>query len=171
MNTCTIDKCELKKEYIMHTCALEKEQRDLLFFPRTSTRPSWRPRGRRETPAREALEEQVAAGVLVYDGETVLRVRHRVGGRLVRLPSPRSVVALDGRSRAIVTFTDGHGRHRRVGALAAAWWFVCGEWPRTRWSVVPFDGRLLNLAGSNLVLLSPGDASAYRRGLKMLVKP
>jgi hypothetical protein len=32
MNTCSIDKCELKKEYIMHTCALEKEQRDLLFF-------------------------------------------------------------------------------------------------------------------------------------------
>jgi len=28
----SIDKCELKKEYIMHTCALEKEQRDLLFF-------------------------------------------------------------------------------------------------------------------------------------------
>jgi Fe2+ transport system protein FeoA len=32
MNTCTLDQCELKKEYIMHTCALEKEQRDLLFF-------------------------------------------------------------------------------------------------------------------------------------------
>jgi len=32
MNTCTIDKCELKKEYTMHTCALEKEQRDLLYF-------------------------------------------------------------------------------------------------------------------------------------------
>ena len=28
----TIDKCEPKKEYIMHTCALDKEQRDLLFF-------------------------------------------------------------------------------------------------------------------------------------------
>jgi uncharacterized Rossmann fold enzyme len=32
MNTCTIDKCELKKEYVLYTCALEKEQRDLLFF-------------------------------------------------------------------------------------------------------------------------------------------
>jgi len=32
MNTCTLDQCELKKEYIMHTCALEKEQRDLLYF-------------------------------------------------------------------------------------------------------------------------------------------